>query len=133
MDYQHNSGLYVGASVSSFNIGPSEEDFAKRFAHQARAEVAPYLGWSFGLSKSWRLDLQYSRYFYDGKIHSFSGDYNEFYIFLHYKDLLTLQASATDDFYGIGNPAYFFELTGRYPITDYLEFSAWPAMPKPSK
>jgi uncharacterized protein (TIGR02001 family) len=124
LDYQYPSGFYVGVSASSFNIGKSEvrEDF--NFSNQARAEVSPYLGWSFKFADDWRFDTQYSRYFYDGKIYQFSGDYNEFYLFLHYKDLLTLHTSFTDDFYGMGDIAFNYELTGRFPITDYLEFSS---------
>ena len=124
LDYQHSSWFYGGASVASFNIGLSEvrEDF--HFSNQAQAEVAPYLGWSFNLTDDWRLDSQYSRYFYDGNIYEFSGDYNEYYLFLHYKDLLTLHTSFTDNFYGMGDIAFNYEFTGRYPITDYLEFSS---------
>lgn len=37
------------------------------------------------------MDLQYSRYFYDGLIFDKNADYNEFYLFLHYKGLLSAQ------------------------------------------
>ncbi|MDD5580632.1 MAG: TorF family putative porin [Methylobacter sp.] len=123
LDYQHSSGFYGGASVSSVNFGPSDARKEFHFQNQARAEIAPYLGWSFNLADDWRFDTQYSRYFYDGKIYEFSGDYNEFYMFLHYKDLFSAQASFTDDFYGMGDIAFNYELTGRYPVTNILEFS----------
>jgi uncharacterized protein (TIGR02001 family) len=124
LDYQHSSGFYTGTSVSSFNIGRSEEREDFHFQNQARAEIAAYLGWSFKLAENWRLDTQYSHYFYDGKIYEFSGDYNEFFLFLHYKDLVSVHGSFTDDFYGMGDVAFNYEITGRYPITDYLEFSS---------
>lgn len=124
LDYQHSSGLYVGTSASNFNIGKSEQDEELIFPGAAQFEVSPYVGWSYKIADDWRMDLQYSRYFYDGKIYSNNGDYNEFYYFLHYKDLLTAQVSYIDDFYGQGGEAFFTELTGRYPITDYLEFSS---------
>lgn len=124
LDYQHASGFFVGAFVSSFNIGGSEVRENFHFINQARAEISPYLGWNFKLGDDWRLEAQYSRYFYDGKIYEFAGDYNEFYLFLHYKDLLSMNVSATDDFYGLGDMAFDYEITGRYPITDYLEFSS---------
>lgn len=123
LDYQHSSGFYTGVSVSNFDIGPSEVLPDDIFRDSAQVEFVPYAGWSFKLPYDFRFDLQYSRYFYDGEIYSKPGEYNEFYAFLHYKDLLTLQVSASDDFYQIGDPAYFFELTGRYPVTDYLEIS----------
>lgn len=124
LDYQHSSGFYVGTTVSNFNLGASEvvEDIG--FPNSAQVEITPYLGWSFKLTDDWRLDTQYSRYFYDSTIYGLDADYNEFYLFLHYKDLVTAQASFIDDFYGIGDAAYFYELTGRYPITDFLEFSS---------
>lgn len=124
LDYQHPSGFYTGISASSFNIGQSDIRPGFHFPNQARLEITPYLGWSFKLADDWRLDTQFSRYFYDGKIFEFSGDYNEFYLLLHYKDMLSASASFTDDFYGVGDIAFFYELTGRYPITDFLEFSS---------
>jgi uncharacterized protein (TIGR02001 family) len=128
LDYQHSSGFYVGTTVSSFNIGPSELEsefgFDFDFPDPARVEIIPYVGWSFKLGDDWRLDTQYSRYFYDGNIYSFNGDYSEFYLFLHYKDLLTAQASYAEDFYGLKGAAFFYELTGRYPLTDFLQISS---------
>lgn len=126
LDYQHESGFYVGASVSSFDIGPSElaiPGLDLPFEGDAEIEVTPYVGWSFKLADDWRLDSQYSRYIYNGTVYGMNADYNEFYLFLHYKDLLTAQASYSGDFYGLKGDAFFYELTGRYPITDYLEFS----------
>jgi uncharacterized protein (TIGR02001 family) len=89
-----------------------------------RAEIAPYLGWSFKVAEDWRLDTQYSRYFYAGKVYNYSADYNEFYLMLHYKDMLSAQVAYVDDFYGTGGDANNYELTGRYPITGFLEFSS---------
>jgi uncharacterized protein (TIGR02001 family) len=124
LDYQHSSGFYVGTTASSFSIGPSELEEDEVFPGSAQVEVSPYVGWSHKFADDWRVDLQYSRYFYDGKIYALDGDYNEFYLFLHYKDLLSLQTSYIDDFYGLGGDSYFYELTGRYPLTDFLEVSA---------
>ena len=124
IDYQHASGFYAGASVSSFNLGRSEVNEDKKFNNQARAEIVPYLGWTFKPADNWRMDVQYSRYFYDGKIFEYLGDYNEFYVFLHYKDLVSAQVSFIDDFYGMGKISYNYEITGRYPVTDFLEFSS---------
>ena len=124
LDYQHSSGLYLGVSASTFNFGPSEQDEDVLFSNVARTEISPYIGWSYKFADDWRVDLQYSRYFYDGKIFSLNGDYNEFYFFLHYKDLISFQASYIDDYYGQGKMGLFPEITGRYPITDYLEISS---------
>lgn len=125
LDYQHSSGFYLGTSVSSFDIGKSEleEDFV--FPDSAALEITSYAGFSYKFADDWRADLQYSRYFYDGKIFGREEpDYNEFYLFLHYKDLLSAQVSYADSFYGLDGNSYFYELTGRYPLTDFLEFSS---------
>ncbi len=124
LDYQHPSGVYLGASASNVNFGVSEQGPEFFFPNSAQVEVSPYVGWSYKIADDWRMDLQYNRYFYDNSLYGKNPDYNEFYFFLHYKDLLSVQASYVDDFYGLGGDAYFYELTGRYPITDYLEFSS---------
>jgi uncharacterized protein (TIGR02001 family) len=133
LDYQHDSGFYTGINFSSFNIGKSENLLLiqnpdgsieeLKFPDQARIEITPYVGWTFKLNDDFRLDTQYTRYLFDGRIYNFSGDYNEFYLFLHYKDLLSFTFSLADNFYGMQKTAFFFEGTGRYPITDYLEAS----------
>jgi hypothetical protein len=43
---------------------------------------------------------------------------------LHYKDLVSATVSFSEDYYHRGHAAGNYELTGRYPVTDYLEFSA---------
>lgn len=123
LDYQHAIGFYSGVTVSSFDIGSSELDDTLEFEDSAEVEMIPYVGWTFKPFDDWRMDLQYSHYAYDGKIYTLEGEYDEFYFFLHYKDLLSFQTSYAEDFYGLIGDAYFYELTGRYPITDYLETS----------
>ncbi|MBK8816953.1 MAG: hypothetical protein IPN42_16225 [Methylococcaceae bacterium] len=123
LDYQHSIGFYTGVTASSFNIGSSELDDSLEFEGSAQAEIIPYVGWNFKPFDDWRVDLQYSHYFYDGFIYTLEGEYDEFYLFLHYKDLLSFQTSYAKDFYGLIGDAYFYELTGRYPITDFLEAS----------
>jgi uncharacterized protein (TIGR02001 family) len=118
IDYEHDSGPYFGASVATVDFGD------EGFANAARFEITPYLGWSFSLTEDWRLDTQWSHYIYDGDIYGIQSDYNEFYLFLHYRDIISLAASFSEDYYNRGHPAGLFELTGRYPITDFLEFSS---------
>jgi uncharacterized protein (TIGR02001 family) len=117
IDYEHKAGAYLGASMATVDFGD------EGFADAARFEITPYLGWSFSLSENWRLDTQWSHYIYDGDIYGISSDYNEFYLFLHYRDIISLAVSFSEDYYDRGHPAGLFEMTGRYPITDFLEFS----------
>lgn len=124
LDYQHASGFFIGASASSFSAGPSDQEEDVNFPDSAQVEITPYLGWSYNFAESWRIDLQYARYIYDNNIYAIEADYNEFYIFLHYKDLLSFQTSYIDDYYGLGKDSFFYEATGRYPLNDYFEISS---------
>jgi uncharacterized protein (TIGR02001 family) len=118
LDYQHDSGIYLGTSVSNVNFGDHDRNDA------ARVEVTPYFGYTHKLTDDWRADVQWMRYIYDGKIFGRESDYNEFYLLLHYRDLLTLRASISDSFYGSNVVSGDYELTVRYPLTDYLEISS---------
>ena len=118
IDYEFEKGAYVGTSTSTVDFDD------KDFSNSSQVEIAPYLGWSYGLSDDWKIDLRYSRYLYDGNIFGKKSDYNEFYLFLHYRDLLSANISFSEDYYNRGNHAENYELTGRYPITDYLQISS---------
>ena len=117
IDYEHSSGLYLGVWTSNVDFDDSISN------DPARIEVSPYLGWSFELSDDWRLDTQVTSYIYDGKIFGESSDYHELDGFLHFRDLLTFRAAYSEDAYSQSTAAYDFELAGRYPVTDSLEFS----------
>jgi uncharacterized protein (TIGR02001 family) len=128
LDYEHPSGIYLGFSASTVNFGDrsirKKNSAELAFPDSARAEFTPYLGYTHKLTDDWRVDVQWLRYLYDGKIFGRQADYNEFYLFLHYRDLLTLRASVSDDFYGQNKVTSDYELTARYPLTDYLEVSS---------
>lgn len=117
-DYQHSSGWYTGSSISTIDY-----EFLKQ-SDSAHVEIIPYLGYSVKLSEQWRMDTQWSRYLYDGKVFGRQADYNEYYLFFHYEDIFTGRVSVADDYYGLGNYAIDYELTGRHPLSDRLEFSA---------
>ncbi len=116
-EYQHSSGLFLGNSISNIDYKAKEQRQA------AQVEVMPYLGWNFKLSDQWRIDTQWSRYLYDGTIFGHQADYNEFYLFLHYQDIFSSRVSFAEDYYGLGNYAIDYEVTGKYPLADNLEFS----------
>ncbi len=116
-DYEHASGFYMGTSASTVDFGDQGYDEPARF------EITPYLGWNFNIVEDWRLDFQWTRYFYDGKLFGEFSDYNEFYWLVHYSDIFTGRISFSEDYYSRGHAAGDFELTGRYPLSDWLEFS----------
>ena len=119
LDYEHKSGFYVGSSVSNIDFEANEIE-----NEAAHVEITPYAGWSFSLPNQLRLDAQWTGYIYDGNVFGHPADYNEFYLFLHYQDLITGRISVAEDYYGLGSYAIDYALTGRYPITDALQFSA---------
>ncbi len=118
LDYEHESGLFLGISVINIDFGDDD------FDDQSHVEITPYLGWTYNLDEDWRIDLQWTRYLYDGKIFGHESDYNEFYFLLHYRDLITLSTSFSEDFYNHGHVTGNYEITARYPITDAIEMSA---------
>jgi uncharacterized protein (TIGR02001 family) len=118
IDYEYSAGFYAGASVSNVGFGYSD------FKDPAKVEITPYLGWSYSISDDWRLDTQWTRYLYDGNIFGHQPDYNEFYLLLHYRDILTARASFAENYYDLGKATGNYELTGRYPVTDSLELSS---------
>ena len=117
LDYEHVSGGYFGITLANVDFDDDE------FKDPAKLEITPYLGWTFKLSDDWRLDAQWTRYFYDGDIFGHPSDYNEFYLLLHYNDIFTAHVSFSEDYYNQGHASGNYELTGRYPISDNLEFS----------
>ncbi|WP_394753984.1 TorF family putative porin [Crenothrix sp.] len=118
LDYQHSSGLYLGSSVSNIDFESDEHP------DSSHVEIIPYLGWSFKLAEKWRIDAQWSRYLYDGEVFGHAADYNEYYLFVHYNDLFTGRISFSDDYYNVGHSVIDYQLTGKYPVLDNLEFSA---------
>jgi uncharacterized protein (TIGR02001 family) len=129
VDYQHSSGIYLGASASNVNFGDrairkKKSPTELNFPDSARVEFTPYFGYTHKITDDWRVDVQWSRYLYDGKIYGRDADYNEFYLFLHYRDLLTFRASISDHLYGHNVVSGDYHLTARYPLTDYLEISS---------
>ncbi len=118
LDYEHESGLFLGISVINIDFGDDD------FDDQSHVEITPYLGWTYNLDEDWRIDVQWTRYLYDGKIFGHESDYNEFYFLLHYRDLITLSTSFSEDFYNHGHVTGNYEITARYPITDAIEMSA---------
>lgn len=120
IEYQHHSGLFLGSSVSNVEF----ESLGYNHPSSAHVEIVPYLGWNFKLAEQWRMDVEWSRYLYNGSVFGHRADYNEYYLFLHYKDLFSARISYTDDYYNVGYHAFDYEGTAKYPITDKLEASS---------
>jgi len=118
LDYEHTSGLFLGVSVSSIDYSDRNR------GDSSRVEIAPYLGWNFELSHDWRLDLQWQRYLYDDRVFGQVVDYNMWSFTANYLDLMTARVSLSDNVLQQNHIATFFDVFGRYPVTDSIETSA---------
>ena len=118
IEFVQDNGLYVGVWAATVDFTDSD------FEDSSKIEFAPYLGLTLPLTHNWVVDLQVTRYIYDAKLFARDSDYSEYYLFLHYQDLLTAEISFADDAYKIGKKSSNYQLIGRYPIGEHGEFSA---------
>jgi len=118
MDYEHNSGLYTGAWVSSIDFNDGGRD------DSSSIEVAPYLGFWYRTSADWYIDTAFTRYLYDDRISGRNSDYNQINVQGYFHDIVGVKVAWSDDFYNRGHTAWDYELLGRYPMTDEFEVSA---------
>lgn len=117
-DISDGSGYYLGAWLASTdfgnNLSGSSDD----------VELVLYGGWSQQLTDDFYLDLQLSHYVFSEKLFGDDADYTEIYVLLHYRDLLTAEVSYAPDAYSIGPSTLNGQLTFRYPVQTFIDFSA---------
>lgn len=118
MDYEHSIGLFLGTWISMVDFNDDD------FKDPSNVEFTPYLGWTFKLAEDWRLDARWTRNIYDGRIFNNPSDFNEYYLNLHFSDLVTASFSFADDAFRQKEPAFNYEFKARYPITDSLQISS---------
>lgn len=117
IDYTFSKGLYVGAYGSTVNFAD------QGYQDRSNLEFIPYAGYAYKLSNDWRFNAEWARYIYDGKIFGQVVDYNLFYFYTHFRDLLTANVNFSENSYQQNHMSYSFEVTGRYPISNALELS----------
>jgi len=110
-EYVADSGLYAGLWAASIDFNEPAD------SGSSRVEWLPYVGYSFKSDNDWILDFQLVRYIYDDKLFNRESDYTEFYGFLHYRDVWTLEVSVADDTYNLDATSANIQLNGRYPLT----------------
>lgn len=117
IDYEFKSGIFLGSSASTINFADHGYD------DRSTLEFRPYLGFAYQLSEDWRFNTAWTRYLYDGKIFGQDADYNEFYIYSHFRDLVSLNFNVSENSYNQNHMSFNSEITGRYPISDSIELS----------
>ncbi len=121
VDYEFRFGddrAYVGSWLSRIDFNDSN------FPDPADVEFYPYVGLTLKLADDWRFDTAVSRYLFVGKLFGQASDYNEYSASLHYSDLLSARVDVADNLYNRNHAAINYEVSGRYPITDSIQFSA---------
>jgi uncharacterized protein (TIGR02001 family) len=118
LDYEHDSGLFLGVNVSSVNFSD------RNFKNSSRVEFKPYLGWYYPFYDDWRFEFQAMRYLFDGRVFGGGVDYNLFSVSAHYQDLVSTRVLFSEDLYQQDETAVYFDISGRYPVTDSIEASA---------
>ena len=116
VDYEHDSGLYAGSWLSWVDLGDDG------FPGHSDIEFYPYLGYSMEVMGDGRLDLAVARYIYNDKVFGLYSD--EYSLAVHFRDSATARFGYADDAYHRGHAMLNYDLSGRYPLTDALEFSA---------
>ncbi|PXW80038.1 uncharacterized protein (TIGR02001 family) [Nitrosomonas sp. Nm84] len=118
IDYGFKSGVYLGTFASIVNFADHG------FENRSTTEFRPYLGFAYKLSDDWRFNIAWTRYLFDGKVFGQVVDYNEFYFYSHFRDLLTINLNFSENSYQQNHMSFNSEITGRYPITDSIEISS---------
>ncbi len=118
IDYEFKTGFYLGSFLSSVNFADHG------FGNRSKLEFRPYFGYAYRIARDWRFNLEWNRYIYNGNIFGRQADYNEFYFVTHFRDLLTLGLAFSENGYNQKHMSFSYEMTGRYPITDSIEFSS---------
>ncbi len=117
IDYEFKSGIFLGSFVSTINFADYGYD------HRSTLEFRPYLGFAYQLSDDWRFNTAWTRYLYDGKIFGQQADYNEFYFYSHFRDVVTLNLNFSENSYQQNHMSFNSEITSRYPVSDSIEIS----------
>lgn len=117
-EYVAASGLYGGLWVASIDFNEPA------YLSGAKVEWLPYVGYSFKSDNDWVLDFQLVHYLYDDELFNRKSDYTEFYGFLHFRDVWTMEVSVADDTYNLDATSANIQINGRYPLTPRSQAAA---------
>ena len=118
LDYEHDSGIFGGAWLSWIDFGDGA------YPGHSDLEFYPYLGYTHKLSEDFRAELTVARYIFNDRVFGRYSDYNDYGLAIHYRDVASARVYYADDAYHRDAPFTTAELSGRYPFTESLEFSA---------
>ncbi|MCH9698706.1 MAG: TorF family putative porin [Gammaproteobacteria bacterium] len=117
LDYQFEFDVFTGIDVATIDFGD------RRFNNRSHVEYAPYLGWFHSLSENWSITTRWQRYLFDDNIQGEDADYNLFSAALNFRDLVTLRAGFSENFYAQDAASGHYLLNIRYPLTNSIQIS----------
>ena len=109
VDYEHDSGLFVGAWASTI-------DLSSRFG-QRDVELDFYAGFNYAAKKSWQTSLTVLRYTYPGETGSHSYAYNELLLAASVGEHFSLELGYTNDLYGLDRIGRHWEVRTEWPVS----------------
>lgn len=117
VDYQHGSGLFVGAWASNIEFPGNEFQEDRR-----EVELDLYLGLTRRLGRRWSALLSVLHYTYPGT--SIVDDYTEIAAGLAYDQRMFLNVAHSEDWLGHGVSATDYALNWQQPLQHSFEFGA---------
>lgn len=108
VDYSFgDSGFYVGGWGSNV-------DYGSEYGHDF--EVDLYVGYNVDLSDDWNLDLNLTRYNYQGGNDGYDINYNEFISVLTYSEMFTVTVGYANDYANADERQLYFALGGSWEV-----------------
>jgi uncharacterized protein (TIGR02001 family) len=117
LDYLHPSGVFAGVFVARTEF--PENAFG---SNPGSIELDAYLGYSRGIGRDWSWDVAALRYDYPDST-GFSYSYDELAANLHYRDVLRLGVTASDDAGAGGESGWTAEIELSHSLTDRYQVS----------
>lgn len=116
VDYEHDSGIFVGAWASTI-------DLSSRFG-QRDVELDFYAGFNYAAKTSWQASLAVLRYTYPGETGSHSYAYNELLLAGSVGEHVSFELGYTNDLYGLERIGRHWEVRTEWPVSGTWMFGA---------
>jgi uncharacterized protein (TIGR02001 family) len=116
VDYEHDSGLFVGTWASTI-------DLSSRFG-QRDVELNFYTGFNYAPKAPWQASLTVLRYTYPGETGSHSYAYNELLLAASVGEHFSIELGYTDDLYGLDRIGRHWAIRTEWPFAGALMFGA---------
>jgi uncharacterized protein (TIGR02001 family) len=116
VDYQHQSGFFVGASAANV-------EFAREYSVEQPRDVEANVYAGFSRRRpTWSWNAGLGRYSYPGAARDYA--YNDVSATLGFRDRVFYTAAYSNDYYGWGNPSLDQNLSTVFPLRGDFEISA---------